>query len=520
MNRRNMKFRVKVKTFIVFMLCVIMMMAAASAVYAGGLEIQWDFSNGKFIGEQPPFVVTRGSFIIVRVLNINLKKFNVTIDGRLVNYNTTAPPLIAGQKVDPKTVEGAITPEKEDVTEPMGLLPEAETAAQALEQLKSLRKQLHDIPGKLQDIRERMSKIKKFPVQLEITLYSAETFNRLRFNTKQLFKAFMGLEDDDPEAVNQKELIKSLKTRLEQVTQKFESIKNECAELSDRVNDKIAEFEELIKNKSEEFTKLEKKDPQKAKTLKEEIEKEKSLLEEEKSLMEKETTLIEKEKSLTGQMLEEFDVDEYIKALKSLLGEFIPENFSTSRTFSGLDADKVEIKVDITPVNPKDRVTHGLGTPIEVSVRGGWKFDFSTGVMFHINAHDRAYRLEESPDDPNKVVIKEDTHKRAITPVMGALMHVYWRTDKPLVPTITFGLGTGLAESLSYYAGLGCILGSKRRFIISGGLALVKYARLLPEYKEKYDNGDDLPKSSDLTADKLVKPDYKLRWFVSFTYNF
>jgi hypothetical protein len=517
-----MKFRVKVKAFTAFMLCVIMMTAAASAVYAEGLEIQWDFSNGKFIGKQPPFVVTKGSFIIVRVLEINLKKYNVTIDGKLINHNTTAPQLFADQKVDPKAVEGAVTvtPEKKDEIKPMGLLPKAETAAQALEQLKSIRKQLHDIPGKLQDIRERMSKIKKFPFQLEIALYSAETFKQLEFDKNQLFKAFMGLEDDDPEMVNPEALITGLKTRLDQVKQKYESIKNECTELSKNVKKKIAELEALIKNKSEESTKLEKTDPKKAKTLKEEIEKEKSLLEKEKSLMEKETTLIEKEKPLTGQMLEEFDVDEYIKALKNLLGEFIPENFSTSRTFSGLDADKVEIKVDITPVNPKDRVTHGLGTPIEVSVRGGWKFDFSTGVMFHIDAHDRAYRLEESPDDPNKVVIKEDTQKYSITPVMGALMHVYWRTDKPLVPTITFGLGTGLAESLSYYAGLGCILGSKRRFIISGGLALVKYARLLPEYKEKYEIKEELPKSSDLTPDKLVKSNHKPRWFVSFTYNF
>ncbi|MCP5109161.1 MAG: hypothetical protein GY950_37620, partial [bacterium] len=222
------------------------------------------------------------------------------------------------------------------------------------------------------------------------------------------------------------------------------------------------------------------------------------------------------------QLVKEFQDNKFVEKLKELLEKFVKESFYIAVTVPTVDADEIKFTVEITPVDKKAKVHHRLEEPVIVKVKRGWKIDFSSGALFLFNAHDRAYRFDDSPGNKDIVTLREDQHKNSITPVVGSLMHVYPRRQRFIFRGVywsgfSFGLGTGKAESLSYFLGSGVMMGSKRRFVITAGVAAVKHARLLPEYRDKV--GQEMTRNDNLTADKLVRSNYKLRAFVSFTYN-
>jgi hypothetical protein len=204
-------------------------------------------------------------------------------------------------------------------------------------------------------------------------------------------------------------------------------------------------------------------------------------------------------------------------------------------TIPTVNSDEVKITVKIEPSGKtKAQVFHQLKDPIIVKVEGGWKIDFSTGVFFHLNAQDATYWYDNVPanyavssaaSDPGEnsngngtsmVILMAKENKKSITPVVGALMHIYPRQIGSVKWSgIAFGLGTGEADKLSFYLGTGMMLGSKSRFLINAGVTAVSVESLLPKYEEKLGQEIELPAEDVI----IVKAGYKLRLFVSLTYN-
>jgi hypothetical protein len=221
-------------------------------------------------------------------------------------------------------------------------------------------------------------------------------------------------------------------------------------------------------------------------------------------------------------LFKEIKDNNYIDQVKELLSNIKEENFSVSLTIPSVEGDFVKITATIEPVDKKkNQVYHQLQNPITVYVKGGWKIDFSTGVFFNINFIKRTYWVEEIEGEANgEVILRENKGKPEFTPIIGALMHVYPRRTRITRDVnwagFAFGLGTGEANNLSYYLGTGIMFGSQNRFLINAGVTMIKVDSLLPKYRGKINQAIKRPADNDGC---LVESIYKLRFFLSLTYN-
>lgn len=220
----------------------------------------------------------------------------------------------------------------------------------------------------------------------------------------------------------------------------------------------------------------------------------------------------------------EMDIIGKIQTLISVIKK--PENFVQSITIPNVDSDEVHFtaRIEGLPnlVSTTDSVSKIIG-PIVVKVRSGWAINFSTGAVFHYEAHDRSYRLEKASTQGNdsnftKYTIEENENKHSITPSVAGLMHIYPRSVQSVKwGGIVFGIGTKDSEKFHYYIGTSLMLGSPRRFVISGGLVITKIDYLKTEYTK--DGSITLPAATDITKLTLVDKQYKARIFLGFTYN-
>jgi hypothetical protein len=219
-------------------------------------------------------------------------------------------------------------------------------------------------------------------------------------------------------------------------------------------------------------------------------------------------------------LIKEFTEKKYIEEIEKILSDFDEKNFSVSLTIPTVDADEVRFTAKFEPIDKKkSTVLHQLKGPVVVKIKGGWKIDFSTGVMFNLNAHDRTYRFDDDDNDESMVILREnEPQHKTITPVIGAMMHVYPRQRKGFKwAGVTFGLSGGKSENLSYYLGTGLMFGSKNRFVINAGGVLTKFNDLKPRYRDILNN--PIEKNDELKPENLTESVYKIRLFVGLTYN-
>ncbi len=511
MNKKKLTYVTKIST--VISLCVIMILGVSFVLYGEDasvrenaenkpckkkykqdLEIVFDFLKGTLTPKKGDkahrFVVAKGRNITFRVININRFNYNVEINGEVLDHNSVAPDVYSKPGVKKADEEKKKAADEQKDKE--------EIARQAKAGEIDIKKEMENLENAI----NRLSKIKNLQVQLEKILLGSESYMHLEFQKKKLFENFPGLKgDDSPEAVEKKfkQIVKDANLTIKRIKafigkDNIDKMKIRKADIEAFVKDKknrkfLADYYEKLsiyfQNLATYF----------------------------QMIFENFSKIFQLEK-----LLDEFETKGYISRIKQLLDNFKPENFSVSLTVPTVDTDEVQFKVKIKPAEGKKvKVHHQLNGPVVVKVRGGWKIDFSTGIMFVIDAHDRSYRFDDSPDDPEEVILREDTLKHSISPVVGPMMHIHLRQIGKLKWTLTFGMGTGKADSLSYYLGLGLMLGSKKRFVISFGAAAAKYDRLLPEYRDFV--GKVMPKNDDLTPADLVRDAYKLRAFVSLTYN-
>lgn len=210
-----------------------------------------------------------------------------------------------------------------------------------------------------------------------------------------------------------------------------------------------------------------------------------------------------------------------IGKIQTILTNITEENFTRSVTIPNVESDEIQFKAEIEPLpNAGDvDVLQQLRGPVIVRTKRGWIINFSTGVLFHFNAHDRTYRIEEAPtqDTGNpKYNIRENENKTSITHGVVALMHIYPRSISSIRwGGISFGLGTEDTKRINYYFGTGCMFGSLGRFVVNIGVVLTEIDYLKPGYKK--DVEVNLP--DKVTAENLVEKQLKPRVFFGFTYN-
>jgi hypothetical protein len=489
-------------------------LASAYPVYGAkpkDLVIEYNFLNGDLTstvkGKHTSFVVKKGRNIVFKIINFNRSVFKATINGELItNTDFTKSPGLFSTLITPKAKTGQ---EKESSA------PAAAGASLITQTpLERVKTQI-----------DQLNKIKKLWLAMSDILYKAETFTQLEIQKNQLFIAFMDwttvsrpplatevLNKSKTMVENAKSTIGDIKKGIETHVENGKKLLEDIKALSglktaEEINKKLKQINnESYKKALDEYA-------QKNSTWKELF----------AALFQLENVVVK------------FEEKKYIDEIKTILDNVKPENFSVSLTIPTVNSDEVKITVKIEPSGKtKAQVFHQLKDPIIVKVEGGWKIDFSTGVFFHLNAQDATYWYDNVPanyavssaaSDPGEnsngngtsmVILMAKENKKSITPVVGALMHIYPRQIGSVKWSgIAFGLGTGEADKLSFYLGTGMMLGSKSRFLINAGVTAVSVESLLPKYEEKLGQEIELPAEDVI----IVKAGYKLRLFVSLTYN-
>ena len=170
---------------------------------------------------------------------------------------------------------------------------------------------------------------------------------------------------------------------------------------------------------------------------------------------------------------------------------------------------------------------------------GGFKIDFSTGIIKHgliddrfklspIEITDTTYSVQ-NPSIIEKIntktqgrIMQEKSSKFNIS--LGLLAHFYTRRMAGL-NRFNLGLSTGVLLDkkdedfqLKYLFGGSLLFGSERRWVLSGGAILGKVARLA-EGLETGEKGSLLPYTPNTTNEVPTRDIFEYGWFVGVTYN-
>lgn len=187
--------------------------------------------------------------------------------------------------------------------------------------------------------------------------------------------------------------------------------------------------------------------------------------------------------------------------------------------------DLVKLNFEYLKNNVKQN-THEL----ELFTSGGLKIDFSTGFVAHnlvnknyILQNDSVFRdnngniyfREPGPDTATvkvqESIIKSDPLDN-FSYTFGVMSHLYVRTGTRINVALTTGFTTNLESDFKFLGGLSLLLGSEKRWVISGGVIGGKRTVLSELY-----HVNDPYSSSDMTPPTREVMDYN--WFFGISYN-
>lgn len=229
---------------------------------------------------------------------------------------------------------------------------------------------------------------------------------------------------------------------------------------------------------------------------------------------------------------EDDDLNKLIKEIDKLYNRIY-----NMQTYSFL-AQKLK-NYDYLTMTFKDKKGNDIKTE-EMRLFGGFKIDFSTGI-FLTGLKDANYVFIDStvkyrrPDDTTnsiqtlvdttgKIVIRENSGKSKIG--FGVLVHAYPRISSNYNISLTAGLAVNTETELNFMLGGSLLLGSNRRFVISGGLIWGKVKKLSNTVKTGVNRRDSSNSNSTpifyTTTDNLVPTitDTRRSWFFGVSYNF
>lgn len=179
-------------------------------------------------------------------------------------------------------------------------------------------------------------------------------------------------------------------------------------------------------------------------------------------------------------------------------------------------ADNIAYSVKLTPVKNDYTLT---SKPLEfnyvVPIQGGWKFDVSAGLMFHYGLLDDKIKLVSKSD--STVQITSENSSFPVSPSLGALLNVYWRSYRSTKLALNLGAGTNI-QDMYYYGGLGVLLGRSERVGINIGAVLGKVKALSSQYE--FDEIISTP-DTGLDPSSLYQEDdpWKVGLYLGITYN-
>ena len=455
------------------------------------LTIEYDFETGTFEPDVKKFVVEEGRNIVFKIKNFNRIAFKVTFNGEPIsdNSNSTIPSIFASIQEEKSKVKIEKKPEIFHI--------DSLTQSIATEVFKEI------LLSQINSAIKNLQSIIILRNSLEENQYNAQTYSQLEFLNNEAFNNFFTSENN--ENITKKEVL----DRCNMLYKNSEDIKNKTiAKINEHSKNSIDLLNSIMNNNSQEELKKKIKEYQ-GEFRQMGIDSENCI-----DFLDQFYTL--------KNLLENFNEKKYIEEIEALLNKINSDQFSVSYTIPSVTGDYVKITVNIEPVDKKkNQVFHALSNPVIVWIKNGWKIDFSTGVLFTIDWNRHSYWLEDIEGDSSKVILREGNVKANITPIIGALMHVYPRRSQFLFfkdvnwSGLAFGLGTGEANKLSYYLGTGLMFGYQKRFLINFGLALIKTDSLVSQYKNKIN--EEIYRPSDSAS--LIESYYKVRAFLSLTYN-
>ena len=214
--------------------------------------------------------------------------------------------------------------------------------------------------------------------------------------------------------------------------------------------------------------------------------------------------------------LENYDYQSLIEKLLVLFQKFNDKNFTYNSPITVAKTDKLIYNIKIFPIDAEKNLKDTIKFEIPISVFGGLKIDYSSGVVFNFigKSFDQSYRLESNPLDTNFVTIKENYNRNVFLPSFGAFIHFYPRQRNDLKIAGTFGLSSEDLKNIKYHLGLSLIFGSNRRIVLSCG-ATGNYANIL---SQNYTVNQNLSKEVNLETVPTEEV-FKIGGFLSFTYN-
>ncbi len=185
-----------------------------------------------------------------------------------------------------------------------------------------------------------------------------------------------------------------------------------------------------------------------------------------------------------------------------------------------MDGDYMEFIVKITPVQTNDLMPFESAQefPILIPARGGLKVDFSVGpvVSFGNNAKDCNYYFKAAATD---TTLQSLQNKNSISPSMAAMMHFYSRSGRLGSVGGLFGVGAGLqsVEQINFnlYFGLSAVLGKSEKIMINSGVSYLRVARL----KEDQFKVGGSYRPSKVNISDVTERVFKPSFFISISYN-
>ena len=191
-------------------------------------------------------------------------------------------------------------------------------------------------------------------------------------------------------------------------------------------------------------------------------------------------------------------------------------NFTYVFPLKVVESDEAVINIKFVPKNDIPCSAQQATYRLKVVTEKGVKIDFSTGILFNLDAFDYenlTYRTEAS-EDPTKATIVKNENRNVVFPAITALMHIYKRTSKNFTFAGTFGLSTTEATTFNFHTGISAIIGRNRRVVLSFGGTLGQVSQL----KSPFEEGVEY-EVSELPDDIPTENVYRFGLFTAITYN-
>jgi hypothetical protein len=148
-------------------------------------------------------------------------------------------------------------------------------------------------------------------------------------------------------------------------------------------------------------------------------------------------------------------------------------------------------------------------------VRGGLRYDFSTGLVIGFGVNGKSYQAVGS-SSPDSIRISANQKTNKYLPTIAAMLHASIRSWRQLSVGFTLGasISTSELDIESLFPGISLMLGKSEKIIFTVGPALKKIDYL----DSRYLLNSNYAKTG-FPADVPVKATFRVGWFVGVSYN-